>query len=110
MKTINPLPNDEAVMAADDEKFQRYCEQGFKLFQRKNRQYGGAYKYMGLIGTVSEISGIAMRLVVLVFRNFDNIADHTDEILDCLLDLHNYANMSMVCIADNNYYGKILGD
>jgi hypothetical protein len=89
----------------DDVLFASLCEQAGALFARKNRQYGGAYRWMGLIGTISEIFGIAMRLVNMVFRDFDNLPANREKIRDCLLDLHNYANMAVMCLDDENYYG-----
>jgi hypothetical protein len=89
----------------DDIRFSTLCTEAQVLFARKNRQYGGAYRWMGLIGTISEIFGIAMRLVNMVFRDFDNLPANREKIRDCLLDLHNYANMAVMCLDDENYYG-----
>jgi len=94
--------------AKELQMFDSYCTQGREIFVRKNKAYGGSYHWMGLIGVVSEIAGISMRLVSAVFNNFGNIESNRESVKDALLDLHNYANMGLICLENDNILGEFL--
>jgi hypothetical protein len=94
---------------ADNVKFQNWCDENQKLFESKNFRYGGAYKYTGLLGCIFQIFGISMRITMLSSQNPMRIGEEKEALEDALRDLHNYANMALICLQEENYFGKFFG-
>lgn len=80
------------------------CEQGATLFDHKNTQYNSAFRKYGLLGVVMEILGIAERIPPMTIWNEDK--RDIRKLRDLFMDLHNYSNMALLLIDDNNWDGK----
>lgn len=89
------------------ESFADWCKLSYTLFVQKNTAYGSAFLTYGLLGVVCEILGAAARLPQLVLWNDHHGSNKREVLIDILSDLHNYANMALICIERENWDGRI---
>lgn len=92
------------------EKFRELQNEIFELFQKKNGDYGDAFKENGSIGTLIRIKEKVGRL-----KNFINIGPHgitykktapnvVDESLrDTLMDLNSYSLMMLMLLDEESH-------
>ena len=98
-----------------DSQFADNCMKALTIFQEKNREYDDAISETGLLGACVEIVGVAARLKPLIIRD-PNFEQHFSkdpmtpgrkkDILNALHDLHNYTNIALMMIEDENWRGE----
>ena len=88
------------------ETFDRACQAGKAIFLEKDAQYGSATSATGVLGATVEVVGIAARLKKLVMKSPDNGASNRADVVQIANDLHNYANILLIELSDNNWSGK----
>jgi hypothetical protein len=90
-------------------QFTRMCQDGLDVFTDRNKEYGDAIVETGVLGACVELVGATARLKVMVVKNpkwgvepnFDRAG-----VLNCLLDIHNYANIGLMMLEENNLRGQ----
>jgi hypothetical protein len=89
----------------DEAGFEFACHASTVIFKERNREYGGAFRKYGLLGVIFEILGILNRLPAMtIWKNHgDKLSQR--KLYDLFIDLHNYSNMAMICLEDNNWDG-----
>lgn len=92
-------------MNESTDHFEKVCEACQELFAEKNAQYDNNFVRDGLLGTVLEVMGAASRLRPLVVRAANHGRADAETIRGILMDVHNYASMSLMLLDDNNYEG-----
>jgi len=73
-------------------------EHGFKLFQKKNKDYGDAFAKFGPIGVIMRMGDKLSRLTNISKHNITLISDETLE--DTLIDLHNYTAIALMLLKE----------
>ena len=68
------------------------------LFARKNRDYGDAFAKFGVIGVLMRIEDKIQRSLSITKNAVQLVKD--ERIEDTLLDLHNYAAMALMLLAE----------
>ena len=71
-------------------------EEAFKLFLKKNKDYGDAFATYGTVGIIVRLGDKISRLSS-VTRNGINLVD-SESLRDTLIDIHNYAAMGIMLI------------
>jgi len=92
-------------MATQLDKFEDVCTTCGEFFAAKNAQYDNNFTQDGLLGTVLEVMGAAARLRPLVVRAPEHGRANAEKIRDILMDVHNYATMSLMLLDDQNWEG-----
>lgn len=87
-------------------KFARLCREADTIFHEKNEIYANNFELVGVKGTVYEIVGIAGKLVTMVIRS--PFMRHRAAIRDALIDLHNFANIGLLMLDEDNWDGTLL--
>jgi hypothetical protein len=87
-------------------RFAEQCKKGILLFAAKNEQYGNDFEKYGLLGVTCEILGALSRLPTMVLWSSDHGASQKEKLIDIFTDIHNYANMALMCISDDNWDGR----
>lgn len=95
------LSNPEAASA----EFDLLCEQSQDLFRVKNAQYGNAIVTTGVLGASVELIGAAARLRTLVLTAEGHGRNEVRSLIDVFMDLHNYSNIALIMLRDNNWEG-----
>jgi hypothetical protein len=92
---VKPLDHAEATGMA------------YRVFQKKNEEYGDTVEQTGLLGASVEIIGGAARLQQLVLDSPDQVRfqHRKASILNVLVDLLNYAAIGMYMAQNNNLQG-----
>jgi hypothetical protein len=88
-----------------NEHFEKACESGQKLFAEKNSQYGDSIVNTGVLGAGVELVGLAGRVKKLVIKSGDGGEASRDALIDILKDIHNYANIALLMLAEDNWTG-----
>lgn len=88
------------------QKFVHHCIDGAKLFEKKNKQYGNAFEVYGVLGVTCEILGAVARLPQLVLWSDDHGKAMKESLVDIFTDIHNFANMALLCIDKDNWDGR----
>jgi len=101
---VEPDPQD----LTPAQNFFRQCEAGQHLFEAKNApdHYDNNFVRDGLLGTVLEVMGSANRLRPLIVKAPDHGRANAEKIRDILMDVHNYATMSLMLLEANNWEGE----
>lgn len=86
--------------------FHSLCHNNMHLFARKNKEYGNAFEVYGVLGVVCEILGAAARLPQLVLWAADHGKSKRESVANVLMDLHNFANMAIMCLERDNWDGR----
>ncbi len=87
------------------EQYSRICENGKALFLQKNRFYHEAFRRMGLMGTITDINGIASKLQNMLYRFMFTGEIDLVKMRSVLQDLHNYAIIGIMNVEDRNLLG-----
>ena len=107
-KFLNKKPRKGADKMAEDRNstFDRVDAACKTLFVEKDKKYGHATVETGVQGAVVELVGITARLKQLVLRSADHGASEVAELAEILKDAHNYANIALMEMADDNWIGR----
>lgn len=73
-------------------------DEALALFQKKNADYGDAYKTYGAVGVIVRMGDKISRLASISARQVCLVDD--ESLRDTLMDLHNYAAMA-ISLLDN---------
>lgn len=73
--------------------------EAFKLFVRKNKDYGDAFATFGVVGVLTRIQDKINRCVSITKSSITLVND--ESLIDTLLDLHNYAAMAMMLMDES---------
>lgn len=98
-------PGIDADFERHSDTFKTICASSHRLFRRKNYEYRDTIVETGVLGAAVELVGIAGRLKALVLKNRDHGRSHRDELIDILKDAHNYANIALMMLAEENWDG-----
>ena len=77
-------------------KLKNIQNEGLKLFEKKNIDYGDAFKKYGFIGVLIRIEDKISRCISIQNNKINLIND--ENLRDTLIDLHNYAAMSIMLL------------
>jgi hypothetical protein len=75
-------------------------QEALELFTKKNKDYGDAFSSYGPIGVIIRMQDKIERLIS-INKNSIVLVDN-ETIRDTLIDLHNYAAMTIMTIDDND--------
>ena len=92
-------------MKKNEQMYQSIVNQAYELFEMKNKDYGNAFKQYGAKGLFILMAGKIKRLEQLLWKNEEPQVKN-ESIEDTLLDLVNYAIMTLICIRENNWDGS----
>lgn len=87
-------------------RFDKVCAANSELFARKNEQYGNAIEETGVVGAAVELVGCIARLRQLVLSSKDHGRAEREAIENVFRDAHNYANIGMMMLHQDNWEGK----
>ena len=73
---------------------------GLELFKKKNKDYGDAFSVYGFVGVLMRIQDKIQRSLSITNSGITLVND--ERIEDTLLDLHNYAAMSLMLLSEGN--------
>lgn len=90
---------------ARNPQFWKWCTRGRHLFLKRNKEYGDSIVTTGVLGAVVEITQKAARLRQLVMRSEDHGRSQLSKVKDELLDIHNYANIGLMMLEEDNWEG-----
>lgn len=88
------------------ERFKEICEMNATLFAQKNAQYGNTIVETGVLGASVELIGAVARLKKLVLKSGDGGKKNKEALVDILMDIHNYANIALMMLAEDNFTGR----
>lgn len=88
------------------EKFKAICSKCGETFETKNKAYGDTIWKTGVLGAVVELIGATARLPQMVLRNSKHGRDIKENLLDVLLDIHNYAAIGIMMVDADNWEGE----
>ena len=81
-------------------QLERIQREAYKIFSKKNADYGDAFATYGSVGVLVRIGDKLNRLASV---DANKVAFVNDESLrDTLLDLHNYSAMAIICMDEQN--------
>lgn len=95
-----PVGNDRLT------QFKKVCAAGEAVFIDRNAQYGDAIKATGVLGASVELIGTSARLRQLVLKSGDGGESNKKDLVEVFKDLHNYANIALMMLAENNWTGE----
>jgi len=72
--------------------------QAYKLFEKKNKDYGDAFAKYGTIGVLMRIGDKISRLMSIDSNKIHLVDDET--LHDTLIDLHNYSAMALMLMQE----------
>lgn len=81
-------------------------EEAAELFERKNREYGNAIEFTGVLGCVVAATGDIARLRNMVLRSPDNGKGQAANVRDKMLDILVQAAIGIYMIDTGNWSGK----
>lgn len=81
------------------------CLKAKDVFIQRNEEYKSAFEGMGVLGSAVELIGLAGRLLAMVIWRPDNGKGAKDKVYDIMLDIHNFANIGMQMIEEDNWNG-----
>lgn len=88
------------------EKHRQICEQLNKIYEQKNSDYGNSFgetfNKLGIISAVTRISDKYNRLCSLATKSEEERMVKDESIKDTLLDLANYAIMTLIAMDEEN--------
>ena len=79
-------------------KYQTVHQEALALFQRKNADYGDAFKTHGIVGILVRIGDKLQRFQHITTKGIQLVDD--ESLRDTLIDLHNYAAMGIMGLDD----------
>ena len=75
-------------------QLRRIQREGYKLFSKKNADYGDAFATYGAVGVLVRIGDKLSRLSSINKKSITMVDDET--MRDTLIDLHNYSAMAIM--------------
>lgn len=87
------------MQMSDHEKFEKVQKESLELFEKKNADYGAAFRAGGAAGTVLRLREKLERYVTVTSKSVSLVEDET--IRDTLLDIVNYATMALMLYDEN---------
>lgn len=88
------------------ETFTRVCASCEKLFEKKNEDYGDTIVATGVLGASVELIGTVARLRKMVLQAPDGGKATMSELADIFKDIHNYSNIALMMMNEDNWKGK----
>jgi hypothetical protein len=82
-------------------------QQAKQLFLRKNKEYGNAIEYTGVLGAVVAMSGDISRLRNMTMRSNDGMETIELNVRDKLVDILVQAAIGIMMLDRKNFRGKI---
>ena len=82
-----------------ESQFIKVQQEGFKLFQKKNKDYGNAFEKYGSIGVLVRMGDKISRAQSISNKQITLI--DTESLRDTLIDLHNYSAMAIMLLDEN---------
>ena len=82
-----------------ESRFIKVQQEGFKLFQKKNKDYGNAFEKYGSIGVLVRMGDKISRAQSISNKQITLI--DTESLRDTLIDLHNYSAMAIMLLDEN---------
>jgi len=80
------------------EQMRQIQSECLELFRKKNSDYGDAFAKFGIIGILTRIEDKIQRSISISKKNITLVND--ESLKDTMLDLHNYAAMSVMLLED----------
>jgi hypothetical protein len=99
------VADDPALYQDRLTRFNLICDLMASLFELKQAQYGNSTGETGVLGATLEIQQRAARLRAMVLKNPTHGRDQKQAIIDTAHDLHNYANILILMIQEDNWEG-----
>ena len=101
-KVVKKYPERYALWEME-RRFQVIAGEALEIFGKKNREYGNTIKATGVLGAVTEIVGVAGRLIRLVLvDNTNDVVNTRDKLMDGLI----YCAIGLMMLDDENYKGE----
>ena len=75
-------------------QFKNVQEEGLKLFEKKNKDYGDAFANYGPVGVIVRMGDKIQRLSSVSKNGINMVND--ESLRDTLIDLHNYSAMAIL--------------
>lgn len=100
-----PQPQFTQSIEGTHQHFDYACTKASHLFQDRNKEYDSAFRKYGLLGVVFEILGIVSRLPPMTIWKLDRNFNRR-KLQDLFMDLHNYSNMALILLDENNWDGR----
>ena len=94
--------HDEIQYEIQDEsitEFKKVQKEGLELFEKKNKDYGDAFKQDGTVGVLIRMGDKINRLKHITKNKVEFVDNET--MRDTLIDLHNYSAMAIMLINKN---------
>lgn len=88
------------------EEYDIVTEEAKKIFIDRNKMYGDAFIFLGLIGNVATLVGDIFRIKTMVYDHKDHGRSYKLQIRDKLLDIINQAVICILVLSEDNYEGK----
>lgn len=82
------------------------CEECQAILVERNKQYGNAIEWTGVLGAAVECVGMTARLVQLVLRNSKHGSQDPVAVHNAFLDLHNYSVIGLDMLSKENWEGR----
>jgi len=82
-------------------QLRRIQREGYKLFSKKNADYGDAFATYGAVGVLVRIGDKLSRLSSINKKSITMVDDET--MRDTLIDLHNYSAMAIMIMDEEKY-------
>ena len=86
------------------EQLEKVQKEAYKLFVKKNNDYGDSFSKFGPIGVLIRMGDKIDRLISLTKKEIQLVNE--ESIRDTLIDLHNYAAMTIMLIDENKDINK----
>ena len=90
----------------DAERMQMLQDKALSLFRERNAAYGSSFKTYGVLGVVCQVLSAVARLPQMVLWAPEHGKGTPEKLRDVMLDIANYALMTILCIEDGNWDGR----
>jgi hypothetical protein len=89
-------------MSTREEQMIKVQQEGFSLFQKKNKDYGDAFAKYGPVGVLMRMGDKISRLQSITKSGIVLVDD--EKVRDTLIDLHNYAAMGIMLLDEGGEF------
>ena len=98
---VDDIHDDNHYDIHDDSivEFKKVQKEGLELFEKKNKDYGDAFKQDGTVGVLIRMGDKINRLKHITKNKVEFVDNET--MRDTLIDLHNYSAMAIMLINKN---------
>lgn len=90
--------NDISPRKSRVEQMREIQDEGLRLFERKNKDYGDAFATYGSIGVIVRMGDKIQRLLSITNSGITMV--NNESVYDTLLDLHNYSAMALMLLKE----------